>query len=176
MMATLLLVDDDEAFRRVAARGLKRRGFEVVTMASTGAARDWLSEGRPDYALIDLKLGDDSGLALLPLLRDRQPQCRTVLLTGYASLRTAVEAVKLGAVDYLAKPASLDEVIQAFDRTTGNPAEPPPEQPMSVDRLEWEHIQRVLAEHEGNVSATARALNMHRRTLQRKLAKRPVKR
>ena len=129
----------------------------------------------PEYAVIDLKMHGASGLELVKYLHQLDAQTRMVVLTGYASIATAIEAIKLGATHYLAKPAHADEIIAAFTRLEGDTEFMVNEQPLSVDRLEWEHIQRVLQEHEGNISATARALKMHRRTLQRKLAKYPVK-
>ena len=130
----------------------------------------------PDLISLDLKLEGSSGLNLLPLLVEASPQSKIVVLTGYSSIATAVEAIKLGAVNYLCKPADADEILAAFQKQEGNPDAPLAEQPMSVNRLTWEHIQKVLHENDGNISATARALGMHRRTLQRKLQKRPVKR
>jgi two-component system response regulator RegA len=130
----------------------------------------------PARVVLDLNLNGSSGLALIPRLLAINPDCRVVVLTGYASIATAVDAIKLGAVQYLAKPVEIEAILGAFE----NDDEPDldmvaPDEPMSVDRLEWEHIQRVLNENEGNISATARALKMHRRTLQRKLLKRPVR-
>jgi len=126
--------------------------------------------------VLDLSLGGTSGLALIEPLLDINPDCRIVVLTGYASIATAVDAIKLGAVQYLAKPVEVDAIVAAFDAAERpETAELPEIEPLSVDRLEWEHIQRILREHEGNISATARALKMHRRTLQRKLSKRPAK-
>lgn len=175
-MARVLLVDDDEDFLRMLARALARRELEVVTASGPEEARHRLDEACADFAVVDLKLGQVSGLTLVQELKARCPAMNIVMLTGYASIATAVEAVKLGAVNYLAKPATVDEILVALYKSEGEAAplmEDP--KPLSVDRLEWEHIQRVLAEHEGNISATARALNMHRRTLQRKLGKRPVR-
>ena len=173
--ARLLLVDDDETLRMVLARALGRRGYEVST-ADSGEqalmlAREWL----PDYAVVDLKMSGMSGLALVPELRALNAGMRILMLTGYASIATAVEAIKLGATHYLPKPADADEIVAAFGREQGDSKLSLELEPLSVDRLEWEHIQKVLAENEGNISATARALKMHRRTLQRKLAKKPVK-
>ena len=137
-----------------------------------------------DEVVLDLNLNGDSGLSLIPRLLELNPACRIVVLTGYASITTAVDAIKLGAVQYLAKPVDLNTLLRAFDHTLeaadaareASPSAALSAVPMSVDRMEWEHIQRVLQEHKGNISATARALNMHRRTLQRKLLKRPVSR
>lgn len=172
----LLLVDDDATFGAVMARVLARRGFEVTHASDLAAARAALSAAVPDYALVDLRLaGDESGLTLIPTLRAASAAMRIVVLTGYASIATAVDAIKLGADQYLAKPVEADDVLRAFEHDP-DPARPIAAEPMSVRRLEWEHIHRVLAEHGGNISAAARALNMHRRTLQRKLAKHAVRR
>lgn len=169
----LLVVDDDPVFGGVLARALAKRGFTVEIAAGVADARQKLAAWTPDYAVVDLKMPDGSGLFLVEELKRRNPAARIVVLTGFASVATAVEAIKLGAVHYLPKPADADEVVAAFDRGFGDAAMPLSAKPLSVDRLEWEHIQKVLAENAGNVSATARALNMHRRTLQRKLAKKP---
>jgi two-component system response regulator RegA len=171
----LLVVDDDATFRRVLARALQRRGYEVMTADSVETAIELANEQAPEYAVIDLKMQGASGLELVKYLHQLDAETRMVVLTGYASIATAVEAIKLGATHYLAKPANADEVVAAFARTEGDADLAVNEQPLSVDRLEWEHIQRVLQENEGNISATARALKMHRRTLQRKLAKYPVR-
>lgn len=172
---SLLLVDDDEAFRRVLARALERRGFTVATAANVSEALGIAQAHPPEYAVVDLKMPGDSGLVLIEKLIELDPNTRIVMLTGYASIATAIEAIKLGATHYLAKPVDADQVVAALNKTEGDASLPVSDSPLSVDRLEWEHIQRVLAEHEGNISATARALKMHRRTLQRKLAKKPVK-
>ena len=176
-MPRLLLVDDDEDFLRMLSRALVRRGLEVIAAPGAEQARSMLSEAPcPDYAVVDLKLGQASGLNLVQELKTRCPTMSIVMLTGYASIATAVEAVKLGAVNYLAKPATVDDILTVLSQSAGAGASAMQEaRPLSVDRLEWEHIQRVLAEHRGNISATARALNMHRRTLQRKLLKKPVR-
>jgi two-component system response regulator RegA len=170
---SLLLVDDDLALCEAMCRALTRRGFDVT--AAHTAAQAWSSAQShiPQYAVIDLKMPGDSGLTLIPRLKSLSQPMRIVVLTGYASVTTAVEAIKLGATHYLAKPVDADQVVAAFGRAAGDPREPVAEHPLSVERLEWEHIQRVLSENSGNISATARNLNMHRRTLQRKLAKRP---
>jgi two-component system, response regulator RegA len=172
---TLLLVDDDEAFRKVLARAMDRRGYAVTTAADVPEAIAIAQEQSPEYAVVDLKMPGDSGLVLIEKLIEIDPNTRIVMLTGYASIATAIEAIKLGATHYLAKPVDADQVVAALNKTEGDASLPISDSPLSVDRLEWEHIQRVLAEHEGNVSATARALKMHRRTLQRKLGKKPVK-
>jgi two-component system response regulator RegA len=174
----LLLVDDDAVFAQVLARALSARGFGVHLAASISVAVAQMNpEGgiRPDFALLDLNLGGSSGLKLIGAIRQSNPDCRIVVLTGYASIATAVDAIKLGADQYLAKPVEVDAIVRALTDAQAPDDADAGEGTLSVPRLEWEHIQRVLAENTGNVSATARALKMHRRTLQRKLAKRPVR-
>lgn len=172
----LLLVDDDPTFTRVMARAMSSRGLRVSTAASAEEGLAVATLDLPDYAVLDLKMEGDSGLVLLPKLLELDAEMRVVILTGYSSIATAVEAIKRGACNYLCKPADADDVLAALLTQHADLDTLVPENPMSVDRLQWEHIQRVLAEHEGNISATARALGMHRRTLQRKLQKRPVRR
>jgi two-component system response regulator RegA len=170
---TLLLVDDDDTFRSVLGRALEKRGFSVTTADSVESALPLAQANPPEFAVIDLKMHGASGLVLVQTLHELDPATRIVMLTGYASIATAVEAIKLGATQYLSKPANADEIVSAF----GHHASADillDAHPVSVDRLEWEHINRVLHEQQGNISSTARALNMHRRTLQRKLAKRPT--
>lgn len=179
MGGRILIVDDDAVFAQTLAFAMTRRGY-MVSLAENGEAALMLAATQAfDAVVLDLRLGAESGLHLIEPLRVRQPQARILLLTGYASIATAVAAIKLGAVQYLAKPASVDEILAALgDAGAGNSGVAdvdPPQAPLSVDRLEWEHIQKVLAQHAGNLSATARALKMHRRTLQRKLAKHPVR-
>ena len=171
-----LLIDDDEAFASVLRRALTRQGYLARVAGNVEAALAALAESLPSHIVLDLNLAGESGLRLLPLLRERAPQALILVLTGYASIATAVDAIKLGAAQYLAKPAGVDDILAAFEQREPDLAQQAPEQPMSVRRLTWEHIQRVLAEHDGNVSATARALDMHRRTLQRMLAKKPANR
>lgn len=171
----ILIVDDDAAYAQALARALARRGHAVDTEPRPETALARVVATDYDAVILDLKLGMDSGLRLIAPMKARRPRLRILLLTGYASIATAVEAIKLGAVHYLPKPAGVDEILAALGREAGDPEVPPAPAPMSVKRLEWEHIQQVLAEHGGNISATARALKMHRRTLQRKLAKRPVR-
>lgn len=173
-MRRLLLVDDDPLFAQVMQRALIRRGFEVRLAHAVAPALELLADWMPEDAIVDLRMPGDSGLTLIRALHDASPAMRIVMLTGYASIATAVEAIKLGATHYLAKPADVDDIVAALARSTGDPGMAPAVRPPSVQRLEWEHIQKVLNENEGNVSATARALGMHRRTLQRKLFKRPV--
>lgn len=176
----LLLVEDDTVLRDVLARAFRRRTFTVLEAQDVDGALELARAAceagtPPDYAVIDLKLGDRSGLEVVETLHRLHGATRIVVLTGYASIATAVQAVKLGAVQYLPKPATPDEIQAAFEQPDGAIAVPIASAPPSVARLEWEHIQSVLARHGGNISATARALRMHRRTLQRKLAKRPVR-
>lgn len=171
-----LLIDDDEAFASVLGRALARRGYPARAAATADAALSAVAESAPSHIVLDLNLGGESGLRLLPLLREQAPQALILVLTGYASIATAVDAIKLGAAQYLAKPAGVDDILAAFAQREPDLQQQAPEQPMSVRRLTWEHVQRVLAEHDGNVSATARALDMHRRTLQRMLAKKPANR
>lgn len=166
---TLLLVDDDPPFLNRLARALERRGFAVTTAESVAAGKAAARE-KPTYAVVDLRLGDGSGLDVVETLRQHRPDVRAVVLTGYGNIATAVAAVKAGAVDYLPKPADADQIEAALLAREGS-LPPPPEQPMSVDRLRWEHIQRVYEQCDRNVSETARQLRMHRRTLQRILAK-----
>lgn len=173
----MLVVDDDLSLTAILTRALERRGF-TVTAANTAEQALTAARGQEfSRAILDLKLAESSGLQLLPELLALQPNMQIVMLTGYSSIATAVEAIKQGAHNYLCKPADADEILAAFDGSTQVDAAPGEEfVPPSIDRLEWEHIQRVLQEHDGNISATARALGMHRRTLQRKLDKRPVRR
>ena len=167
----LILVDDDAPLRRSLQRALERRGFMVYAADSLKAGINLAHSVKPEYAVIDLRLEDGSGIELVRRLRELHPKVRVVILTGYGNIATAVTAVKLGAIDYLSKPADADEIHAALTRTAGERAAPP-ENPMSADRVRWEHIQRVYEMCDRNVSETARRLNMHRRTLQRILAKR----
>ncbi|MEO5811788.1 MAG: response regulator transcription factor [Rhodanobacter sp.] len=175
----LLLVDDDATFVQVLARALTSRGFRVITANTLAEALVLARQHHPRYCVLDLKLGDENGLRLIPELHTLLPDIRILLLTGYASIATAVEAIKRGAHDYLAKPVDADAVVRALlDGDADNEDEEPPEapeQPLALRRLEWEHIQRVLTDCDGNISETARRLGMHRRTLQRKLNKHPVR-
>jgi two-component system response regulator RegA len=174
----VLLVDDDAVFVRVLTRALVARGFEVAGAGSGQEALVRCADFQPRFIVLDLKLGAESGLALIPRLIAARPGVRILLLTGYASIATAVEAIKRGAHDYLAKPVDADQVMQALLGASSpsiTASEPLPDAPPPLRRLEWEHIQRVLKECDGNISEAARRLGLHRRTLQRKLAKRPVR-
>jgi two-component system response regulator RegA len=178
MTIHVLVIDDDPTFNAVLSRALTRRGYAVSSATEVEQALSVALGQPPDAVVLDLNLGSSSGLQLIRPLLDIAPGCRIIVLTGYASIATAVEAVKLGATQYFAKPIEVEAIVAVFDvpQEVEEAGEGDvPSDPLSVGRLEWEHIQRVLLEHEGNISATARALKMHRRTLQRKLAKRPVK-
>ncbi len=166
---TLLIADDDAAFRQRLARAMEARGFVVRVAATVAEAKEAALEP-PAYAILDLRMEDGSGLDAVAPLRQARPDMRIVILTGYGNIATAVAAVKEGAVDYLAKPADAD-AIEAALMANGKNLPPPPQNPMSADRVRWEHIQRVYEQCDRNVSETARRLNMHRRTLQRILSK-----
>lgn len=168
---SLLLLDDDEPFVRRLAKAMERRGFEVVTAGSVREGEALVRAAPPAYAVIDLRLEDGNGLDVVEVLRESRADSRIVVLTGYGAIATAVAAVKFGATDYLSKPADASDVVNAL-LARGNEMPPPPENPMSADRVRWEHIQRVYELCDRNVSETARRLSMHRRTLQRILAKR----
>lgn len=169
----MLLVDDDATFCKVLKAALEKRGFCVGVAHSVEQAVPLAEENPPEFAVIDLKMGGATGLVLVKRLHELDQNTRIVVLTGYASIATAVEAIKLGATQYLAKPANADEIVAAFSHAPDSNT-PLKARPTQIENLEWEHIQRVLHEHDDNISATARALNMHRRTLQRKLTKPPV--
>jgi len=168
----LLIVDDDSAFRTRPGRAMEKRGFAVDSAAGWHEALDIARAQAPEYAVVDMRLEEANGLDLVPELHAIRSDMRVVVLTGYGNLASAVAAVKTGAVDYLAKPAEADSVTAALLQTDEEESPPVPEQPMSADRVRWEHIQRVYEMCGRNVSETARRLNMHRRTLQRILAKR----
>lgn len=170
---SLLLVDDDATFCEVLRRALEKRGFAVTVAHSVEQALPLAQANPPEYAVVDLKMDGASGLVLVQTLHELDAATRIVMLTGYASIATAIEAIKLGATQYLPKPANADEIVTAFGHSASADLAVQIHPP-SVERLEWEHIQRVLQEQQGNISATARLLNMHRRTLQRKLSKRPA--
>ena len=172
---SLLIVDDDEVFCAVLSDALGERGYQVVTAHTLDDGLRQAQKLEPEYAVVDLRIGRDSGLVLAERLHAMDENTRIVILTGYASIATAVEAIKLGAVHYLAKPADADEILASLHKDQGDPRTPLADAPLTVRRLEWEHLQKVLAECDNNISAAARKLRMHRRTLQRKLAKRPAK-
>ena len=173
-----LVVEDDPVFSEVLATALRRRGFDVTVALTCEQATALIDAAPPDLAVVDLRIGTGSGLTLIPLLTRGPRPARTVVLTGYGSIATAVEAVKLGASQYLTKPADIEAIVAALTAPDAPAPGPLPDtpRPLSVKRVEWEHIPRVLTENQGNISATARALGVHRRTLQRKLQKRPVRR
>jgi two-component system response regulator RegA len=171
---TLLIVEDDKSFLQRLARAMEGRGFAVTTAESVAEGLIHLETASPAFAVVDMRLGDGNGLDVISALKRRRPDARAIILTGYGNIATAVNAVKLGAVDYLAKPVDADDVVNALIAIDGKSAEPP-ENPMSADRVRWEHIQRIYELCNRNVSETARRLNMHRRTLQRILAKRAPK-
>lgn len=173
----ILLIDDDVVFRQTLARTLTRRGCVCVEAADSAQALQQLQAHLPDACVLDLRMGDESGLQLLPQLLAVKAELNVLMLTGYSSIATTVEAIKRGAVNYLAKPASADDILRALQNASALAAVESAtagKDDLSVDRLAWEHIQRVLLEEDGNISSTARRLNMHRRTLQRRLGKRPV--
>jgi two-component system, response regulator RegA len=171
---TLLIVEDDKSFLTRLARAMEQRGFAVATAETVADGLLQVEKAPPFYAVVDMRLGDGNGLDVISALKKRRPEAHGVVLTGYGNIATAVNAVKLGAIDYLAKPADADDVVNALLAIEGRTAVPP-ENPMSADRVRWEHIQRVYELCNRNVSETARRLNMHRRTLQRILAKRAPK-
>ena len=168
---TLLIVEDDSPFRERLARAMEARGFTVTIAETVAQGNTKAKEAPPAFAVVDLKLGDGNGLDVVETLHNVRPEARVVVLTGFGNIATAVAAVKYGAIDYLTKPADADDVLAALMTTPGSKPKPP-ENPMSADRVRWEHIQRVYELCGHNVSETARRLNMHRRTLQRILAKR----
>jgi two-component system response regulator RegA len=168
---TLLIVEDDKPFLQRLASAMQARGFTVITAESVAEGLGHVEHAAPAFAVVDMRLGDGNGLDVIAALKRRRPEARAIILTGYGNIATAVNAVKLGAVDYLAKPVDADDVVAAL-LAQGNSKIEPPANPMSADRVRWEHIQRIYELCSRNVSETARRLNMHRRTLQRILAKR----
>lgn len=168
---SLLIVEDDKAFLERLARAMEGRGFDVTSCGSVAEGVAHIGQSAPAFAVVDLRLGDGSGLDVVSALKTKRPEARAIVLTGYGNIATAVTAVKMGAIDYLSKPAEADDVVAALMSSTSHKAELP-QNPMSADRVRWEHIQRIYEMCDRNVSETARRLNMHRRTLQRILAKR----
>lgn len=171
---TLLLVDDDEIFCQVLQRAFETRGLDTHVAHNAERALHKCRRVMPEFAVVDLRMPESSGLELIPRLLEIDAELRIIVLTGYASIATAVEAIKLGAIHYLTKPTDADEIMAALQSNAGNSDIKVRDKPLSLDRLEWEHIQKVLSDCKGNVSAAARELGMHRRTLQRKLNKRPA--
>ncbi len=171
---SLLVVDDDRVFSDVVSRALVNRGFSVRVAHDAQSALRIADDDSPEYALVDLKLPDQSGLKIVSRLVANDPHTRVVVLTGNATVQTAVEAIKLGAIYYLTKPADADQIVAAFHRDRGDDSVSISVAPMPVEQVEWDHIQHVLRDNGGNISATARALSMHRRTLQRKLRRHPA--
>jgi two-component system, response regulator RegA len=169
---SLLVVEDDDALRQRLARAFRERGFDVREAATVSEALDCANDA-PEYAVIDLRLGDESGLGVLRAVLARDPETRVVMLTGFGSIATAVHAMQLGATHYLTKPADADEILAAFSRGSAGSEPPLTGEPASLARAEWEHVQRVLVSVSGNISEAARRLGLHRRSLQRKLAKYP---
>ncbi len=177
MQKTVLTIDDDEVFCQLVKRGLERHGYAVITANDDSSALEQAKNNAVDFVLLDLRLGDASGIQLITPLLEINPDSQIIVMTGYASLTTAVQAIKLGAVNYLAKPVDIATLLKTLENPEATQEEAQAirdePSPTSLKRLEWEHIQRVLHENDGNISATARQLNMHRRTLQRKLQKKP---
>jgi two-component system response regulator RegA len=171
----ILVVDDDTTFCTVLSEAFAERGYDVVVAHDIQSGIASAKTAEPEYAVIDLRIGQDSGLNMVASLHRLDENTRIVMLTGYASVATAVEAIKLGAVHYLTKPANADEILAALHKDEGDTSIPVSDNPLTIRRLEWEHLQKVLGECDGNISAAARKLRMHRRTLQRKLAKHPAK-
>lgn len=177
MRKKILVIDDDATLRYSLAKALTRHGMSVVEAEGSQSSLTILANEKIDYVLLDLKLETESGLVLADSILSKRPGLPIVMLTGFASIKTAVEAIKLGVKDYLIKPVSIEDILKSFENDfQGNSNIPISEIPLSPKRLEWEHIQKVLADHDGNISKTAKAMNMHRRTLQRKLKKKPVNR
>ncbi len=176
MNTSVIIVDDDIEFCRALSRAFTKRNYLIVSAHSIAELEDLNGLDEVNYGIVDLRLGEESGLNVIKLLLGKNPNIKIVMLTAYASIATTVEAMKLGAINYLTKPVSVQEVIDKLLQSPRDDNASIEEMPLSVKRLEWEHLQKVLLEHDGNISAAARALNMHRRTLQRKLQKRPVKR
>lgn len=170
-MKDLLIIDDDKIFAEVLARSLGKLGFEARIAHDSVNAIAIMKAFSPEYILLDLKMQNETGLQLIPKLLEVEPYSKIVVLTGFASVNTAVEAIKLGAVHYLSKPVEVEEIIAAFNKAEGNPETPVDETSLSLFQAEWRHIKTALDKNGGNISATARELKMHRRTLQRKIEK-----
>ena len=171
----VLVVDDDTDFCEVMKRALGRRGYDAEIAVDSASALVKMESFKPDFIVLDLRLGEESGIRLIGPIKSIKPEASIVVLTGFGNIASAVEAIKGGAIDYLTKPVDMDQLVRVFNGEPGGVEVLPQVDPISLRRLEWEHIHRVLAENHGNISATARRLGMHRRTLQRKLQKYPVK-
>ncbi len=176
MSMNVVIVDDDVAFGAALSRAFEKRDYSTSVVNNIAELEKLDNLHAMQFGVVDLRIGADSGLNAIKFLLAKNPDIKIVMLTAYASIATTVEAIKLGAINYLTKPASVQDIINKLHNNQANPQQPIEEKTLSVKRLEWEHLQKVLLEHDGNVSAAARALNMHRRTLQRKLQKYPVKR
>ena len=175
MNKSLLIVDDDEIFCQVLANALDKRGFKTKQAYDLKETKKIITDWQPQYAVVDLRIGHDSGLKVCQLLLEHTPDINIVILTGYASIATAVEAIKLGVIQYLTKPTDVDTILKALMQDEADLDITIPSKPLPVKRLEWEHLQKVLSENNGNISKAAEQLGMHRRTLQRKLQKKPVR-
>lgn len=175
MNEPILIIDDDEIFCDVLADALNKRGMQTFVAHSIHQTQDVLLTVQPHYAVVDLRIGDESGLKVCEMLLQKIPDISIVILTGYASIATAVEAIKLGVKNYLTKPTDVESILSVLKNEDANADVAIPDNPLPVKRLEWEHLQKVLMENDGNISKAAEKLGMHRRTLQRKLKKRPVK-
>jgi two-component system, response regulator RegA len=172
---SILVVDDDIVFGQTLRRALMRRNYEVEVAVDTDSAETLMQKNMLAKAIVDLKINQESGLVLVSRLKEINPDAKIIMLTGYSSISTAVDAIKLGAVNYFCKPVEVDDLLKAFDESSTPEEKPLPVSSPSLDRIEWEYIQKTLQDCNGNISAAARALGVHRRTLQRKLQKRPVR-
>lgn len=175
MNKSILIVDDDEIFCQVLASALENRGYKTKHAYDLKQSQNIIEQWQAEYAVVDLRIGNDSGLKVCQMLLEKQPDIQIVILTGFASIATAVEAIKLGVIQYLTKPTDVDTILKALVQDQADLDIEIPSKPLPVKRLEWEHLQKVLAENNGNVSKAAEQLGMHRRTLQRKLQKKPVR-
>ncbi len=175
MNNSILIIDDDEIFCHVLANALEKRGYKTKQAYDYKHCYNTIIKWQPRFAVVDLRIGNDSGLKVCQMLLENIPNINIVILTGYASIATAVEAIKLGVIQYLTKPTDVDTILKALVQNKADLDVEIPSKPLPVKRLEWEHLQKVLAENNGNISKAAKQLDMHRRTLQRKLQKKPVK-
>ncbi len=175
MNKSILIVDDDEIFCQVLSSALENRGYKTKQAYDLKQSQNIIEQWQADYAVVDLRIGNDSGLKVCQMLLEKQPDIQIVILTGFASIATAVEAIKLGVIQYLTKPTDVDTILKALVQDQADLEVEIPSKPLPVKRLEWEHLQKVLTENNGNISKAAEQLGMHRRTLQRKLQKKPVR-